>query len=250
MPKLIILGTSNAISHPQHENTHMVLIGEKRTLLIDGPGNPLVRLRHAGVHQDQVTDILLTHYHPDHVSGIPLLLMGIGLGERTTPLRIYANEDCMRHLTDSLVAFEWQSWRLSTLNFIPLPDEPLYEVFDSDEFTVCTSPVQHYVPTLGLRIMIKATGKVLAYSADTAPTPAVIELARGADLLIHEATGAAVGHSSATQAGEIAREAGVKELLLIHYPCYDTNFDQIKQAASDAFGQPVQLAQDFQEVPL
>ena len=45
MAKLIFLGTSNAISDENHENTHMVLVGEKRTVLIDCPNNPFHAFR-------------------------------------------------------------------------------------------------------------------------------------------------------------------------------------------------------------
>ncbi len=45
MARLIFLGTSNAISDEIHENTHMVLVGEKRTVLIDCPNNPLQRFK-------------------------------------------------------------------------------------------------------------------------------------------------------------------------------------------------------------
>ncbi len=77
-------------------------------------------------------------------------------------------------------------------------------------------------------------GAVLAYCTDTRPCENAVELARGADLLIYEGTfegsmraeARKKGHSTVVDAAEIAREAGVRELVITHLsPRYgDTNF--------------------------
>ena len=48
MPKVIILGSSNAVPSKDHENTHLVIIGEERTILVDCVSNPIVRLGAGG----------------------------------------------------------------------------------------------------------------------------------------------------------------------------------------------------------
>jgi ribonuclease Z len=67
-------------------------------------------------------------------------------------------------------------------------------------------------------------GRSVAYCTDTSYTTAAVDLARGCDLLVHEATFAeseaevadASGHSTAATAARVAREAGAKHLVLTH----------------------------------
>ena len=88
MPKVIILGSSNAVPSIDHENTHLVIVGEERTILVDCVSTPVVRLEQAGVDFNSLTDIVITHFHPDHVAGVPLLLMDMWLMGRAEPVNI------------------------------------------------------------------------------------------------------------------------------------------------------------------
>lgn len=100
-----------------------------------------------------------------------------------------------------------------------------------------------------MRIYNKHTEKTLAYSCDTMPFPGLIDLARDADVLIHEATGYdGLGHSSARQAGEIAQEAGAKSLYLIHYAVWNADPEPLVDEARETFDGPVHLCKDFDEL--
>jgi len=248
MPKLIILGSSNAVPDLTHENTHMVVVGEERTLLIDSGSNPTVRLQRVGVNPNGLTDLLVTHFHPDHVSGVPTLLMNSWLTGRKDPLTIYGLEETLWRLRKMMELYEWGSWpNFFQVDFKSLAVEERQLAIDCPDFRVYSSPVCHMIPAVGLRIESPASGKVIAYSCDTEPCEPVIRLAAGADILIHEASGKGLGHSSAAQAGEIAQKAGAKALYLIHYPTGDFDPTPLEAEASETFDGPVALAHDLME---
>ncbi len=246
MPKLVILGSANAISDSQHENTHMALLGRERTVLIDCVSNPLVRLQQAGLDHHQITDVILTHFHPDHVSGFPLLVMNMWLLGRKQPLNVYGLHHTLQRVEALMDFYEWNKWpKFFPVVFHHLPQVENLAVLECAEFEIRASPVRHLVPTIGLRVYFPAQDKTLVYSCDTEPCPAVVKMAAGADVLIHEASGAGLGHSSAAQAGSIAREAEVGRLYLIHYPTRGAATAQLVPNAQRTFGGPVALAEDF-----
>jgi ribonuclease Z len=249
MAKIIILGSSNAIPNEQHENTHMAVVGDKHIVLIDCVSNPILRLPQAGIEFDALTDLILTHFHPDHVSGVPLLLMNMWLLGRKNPLNIYGLHHTLTRIEDLMGFYAWENWP----NFFPvvfhrLPQEEMTQVLDNDEFRIIASPVKHMVPTIGLRMESLQSHKSIAYSCDTEPCAQVVRLANRVDFLIHEATGAGLGHSSAAQAGEIASEAGVNNLYLIHYQTRDFDPSVLIGEAQDKFPGKVCLAEDFMEI--
>jgi len=248
MSKLVFLGTATNIPDAHHENTHMVIVGQERMILIDGPANPYSRLLQAGLDVNQLSDIVMTHFHPDHVAGIPLLLMGLGLSGRKTPLTIYANEHCMTRMKDLLEAFQWKKWHFYPVDFHLIPEERMHLLFENQELRIFSTPVKHFIPAIGLRVELLAQDKVIAYTGDTAPTDSLIELASGVDVLIHEAGGDSEGHSSAKQAGELAANVQAAALYLVHYPVGDFEYQQLAKEAAEVFAGQVVMAEDFDEL--
>lgn len=100
-------------------------------------------------------------------------------------------------------------------------------------------------------------GKVIAYCTDTRPCEAAVELARNADLLIHEATFTEdlaeeahdYGHSTAAQAAEIARKAGARRLLITHFSSRYQDVTPLLEEARAIFPDTT-LAQDLYEIEL
>jgi ribonuclease Z len=248
MPKVIILGSSNAIPDENHENSHMALVGEGRLVLIDCVNNPIVRLRKAGLDAENITDLILTHFHPDHVSGVPLLLMDLWLMGRKAELRIYGLDYTLDRLQTMMDLYGWESWP----DFFPVrmnrvAEKELTVIEDNDQWRILSSPVKHIIPNIGLRIEFPDSGKVFVYSGDTEPCKQVTELAEKANILVHEAAGNTWGHTDASQAGQIAEKAGAGNLYLIHYPNGKYKDDELLSRAANEFTGPVQLAEDFME---
>ncbi len=249
MAKLVILGSSNAIATESHDNAYMVFVGETRTVLVDSPHNPLLRLKQIGVDYNKITDLVVTHFHPDHVSGVPLFLMDMWLRGRNAPLDIYGLDHALTRLENLMDAFAWENWpNFFPVTFNRLPDVGISPVLNSSDFDIYASQVRHMIPTIGLRVEFKENGKVATYSCDTEPCDEVVQLAKNADILIHEASGAFKGHTSSAQAAEVATKAGAKELYLIHYPTGEFEHGSLLDDARKKFDGEVKLANDLMEL--
>jgi ribonuclease Z len=246
MAKLILLGSSYAIPTDEHDNTHFVIKGQNSSILIDCSGNTWVNLKKAGIDYESVTDIILTHCHPDHISGIPTLLMNFWLMGRKDILRIYGLHHTLDCVEKMMGLYEWETWPdFFPVAFHRLPYQVMTKAMENSEFRFFSSPVKHIVPTIGLRIESLSNGKVIAYSCDTEPCEQVIELGKDADILLHEATGKAYGHSSASQAGEIANEAGVGSLYFVHYPPDKFDSPNMILEAQKKFAGTIKFAWDY-----
>lgn len=249
MPKLLVLGSSSAVADDEHQNTHLAVIGRQRILMIDCPCTPILRLKQAGLPLDHLHDLILTHFHPDHVSGVPLMIMNLWLLGRKSPLNIYGLEDTLERLKKVLDLFEWSAWSgMFAVNFRTIPAKEMALVLEDVEWRVFASPVRHLIPNIGLRIEFTERQKSLVYSSDTEPCPEIVRLAREADVLLHEAAGKHSGHSDAYQAGEIARQANAKRLILIHYSRLDSGSEALVIDAQRSYTGRVDLADDFMEI--
>lgn len=243
-PKLVILGSAHAVPSIGHENTHMALVGDERTVLIDTAANPVVRLAEAGLELNKVSDLVLTHFHPDHVSGVPLLLMSMWLLGREKELHIYGLDYTLERIQRLMDFYSWQNWKgFYPVNFHSVHTGKRFTLLETDSFNIYAEEVKHLVPVIGLRVEFPDSGKVLAYSCDTEPCPAVLSLAENADVLIHEAAGGVPGHTSAAQAGQAAIESGSTALYLIHYN--PSQRDDLQALAQAVFDGPVVMAEDF-----
>lgn len=251
MGKIIILGSGNAITEEGHENTHFLIQQGQHTILVDCGSSPLIRLRKAGVSYDQVTDLILTHFHPDHVGGVPGFLVESWLLGRKSPLHIYGLAHTIDRTETMLGLYDWKKWpRFFPVIFHKLPDMEDSLVISDASLQVFSNPVKHLVPTIGLRMAFMPEEKVVAYSSDTEPCPQVIHLARNADILIHEATGESTGHSSAAQAAYAARQAGAKGLYLIHYSTASQGQPNWLDEAKKVYTGPILMAQDGMVIPI
>ena len=251
MATITILGCAYSIPDADHDVSHFAVQAKDSGILVDCGTNPTVRLAKAGISYDSITDLILTHFHPDHISGAPLMLMNMWLLGRERPLHIHALAHCLQRFIQLMNAYDWQHW--PDLFEVHLHEIPSYEratVLANTDLTISASPGDHVIPVVGLRITEKSGGRVLTYSSDTAPCDSILRLAAGANVLLHEATDKGIGHSSAAQAGELASRALVGTLYLIHYKVGGTEESNLISEARSQFGGPVKLARDLMTIEL
>ncbi len=239
----IALGTAHAIATSKSANTHFVCVDDQDLILVDCPDLALLRLQQHHLPPQRLRALVLTHFHPDHVSGVPLLLMDLWLLGRTAPLDIYGLDHTLTRLEILLDLYGWRAWPgFYPVHFHRIPGDLSAPFLQTQHTRWFALPVRHMIPALGLRVEMPTWGQTLAYSGDTGPCPEVVQLARGADVLFHEATGEGTGHSSAEQAGSIAAEAGVSALYLVHTDPHRRA--ELAQRAQSTFSGPVVVAED------
>ncbi len=243
--EVVILGSSSAVPTINHDNTHLLVVGRDEAILIDCPNNPIVPLQKLGCDPLKINHLILTHFHADHVAGVAPFLMSSWLMGRHQPLQIYGLDETLGRFEKMMELFEWETWNgLYPIEVHRLAAQRMTLVLQSEQFEIYSSPVHHLIPTLGLRIRNRWTGKSVAYSCDTEPCDEVVELAQGVKALIHEAVGEYRGHTSPQQAGAIAHRAGAQALYLIHYPSEDGRIREWEALARSSFAGIVGLAQD------
>ena len=244
MEKLTILGSANAVPKVGQDNTHMVIRANEKLIMIDCGDNPIARMAEAGFSILETTDLVLTHFHADHVGSLPMLLMGMWLEKRQAPLTIHGLSVTIEKAQQLLDLFSWRNWtNMFPVTFNCIADAGVEGFITGEGIRFTALPVTHLIPTLGLRMEFPS-GRVIAYTCDSEPCENVDKLAKGAHVLLHEAAGAAKGHSSPAQAGETAEKARVKQLILIHY---DNRMEEetLLSAAKGNFSGEVLLAKDM-----
>jgi ribonuclease Z len=244
--RLILLGSVASIPNATQDNIFMVLDAGDAAWLIDCAGSPLAKLARAGLDWQKLRGLVVTHAHPDHVYGVPILLMNLWLLGRRQPFTIYGHRRSLTVIQEMMALFEWQDWHnLFEVDLIKIKLLPDTVVIDLDQLRITASPVEHSAPNVGLRLVNKRTGGVVVYSSDTERCEAVVRLARGADILIHEATGQYPGHASGADAAQVALEAGARRLVLVHYPPSADLARATLEEAQAVFGPAVGLGRDF-----
>jgi ribonuclease BN (tRNA processing enzyme) len=236
--ELAVLGAGGGWARPGGAACGYLLQHDGFNLWIDAGTGTMANLQENIALLD-VDAVAISHRHFDHFLDIyPFYLSRVFDPDRPPALPLFAPPGMFEHAL--------QLERQLAQVFTPQVIEPGSR-FEAGPFTVRTARMRHQVPTLGMRI--ESDHGTLAYSADTGPTEDLVDLARGADLLLAEATwltrqeGWDFIHMTAEEAGEMGRRAEVERLVLTHvWPMNDRG--AVFEQASEAFGASVTLAEE------
>lgn len=226
MVEVFFLGTGGAFSAGRRSNTALLLEADGFRMLVEAGPPILQQLARVGRSATDIDWLFITHAHGDHMLGFPMLVLGHM--DAPNPLRVYAGASALARV-QALWHLAYPGFEEERLNIAwrPCAEETPQEHPLLSGVTLRTAPVPSPpgVPTLAARWDF-ATGGSLAFVTDTVPNDATVALARGCDLLVHEASYSAVlqpeidpspyFHSTARQAGEVARVAGCRRLALVH----------------------------------
>ena len=255
MGRLIFLGTGDPLNDERAQTSLALPQADGTTVLLDtSSGTILLRqLRAAGIALGSIRHVFVSHRHFDHAGGLaPLLVALTAVPE--SEVTIYALPETLRALHDLLTATipGVEDWLGPRLHWQALAAKQAVRL---GGLSVTPFLVEHFLETCGFRL---ARGRrVAVFTADTQPCPNVVEHARGADLLIHEAYGPdrdaatvhRVGHSTAADAGRAAHEAGVQRLVLTHFR--SSRFADPAALVAEAgavYSGPIEAATDLQAV--
>lgn len=223
MIDLCLLGTGGMMPLPDRALTSLYVRHDGRALLVDCGEGTQTAIRSASLRFKPIEAILITHFHADHISGLPGLLLTLGNEGRTEPLRIYGPEGLKRivsalrvivpELPFAIIFHEWKN-----NNAVPFTSAGLeINAFPADHGVACFGycfslnrqgkfdpararekgiPVQLWSRlqqgesvggfTPGDVLGEPRRGLRFLYATDTRPVPAIAAYGKDADLLILE----------------------------------------------------------------
>jgi len=224
MPKLQIIGCSSGMPEAEVANSSYLVSFKNKLYLFDcGEGTSSALLRNK-INYKRIENVFISHGHPDHVIGLPVLIQMNHLAGRTSPLDIYLPQELVKPLNKMLLAtylipdklsFEW---RLHALK--PNP------VFREGDFAVNAFPNSHLrgnesiIKSLNLYNKMQsycftiATAKTkMVYSGDLSSAKDLDDLLDNADLLLTEGF-----HVDLKRIFNLVKLYDVENLILTHLP--------------------------------
>lgn len=281
--KITCLGTGSPEAHRRRASSgYLVEVGADR-ILLDCGGGVYDRLVQSGRAPSDVTHLVFSHLHSDHMMDYPRLVHG-AWDEGGAPLRVWGPPPIAAITekafgTDGLFAHDLRARTgLSQSQEVwvarggalprPWPAPEVTEVapgfsLEGAGWRLTSAEAPHAQPWLDcMALRLEAGGRAFVYSGDAGLCPAVEALAAGADLLIHwcyRAEGAAASPAMAALTptpGEIAAmaaRAGVKRLLLTHFRASmddEATHAAARAAMEAAFPGPAGVAEDLMEIAL
>ncbi|HEX2258462.1 MAG TPA: MBL fold metallo-hydrolase [Actinomycetota bacterium] len=216
--EVIVLGASGTYPRPDGACSGFLLRSGPTQVWVDaGPGTFSNLQKHTPY--SELRALILSHLHIDHITDLYAFYYALRYSSESkgpTGFEVYAPGKAEDHL-DKLVSTTGPDGFGGYFTFQPIKSG---DELKMEAFLFRFQETAHPIETMAMRV--EAGRRSLVYTADTAPSEAVVELARGVDVLIAEATMQSPGtasrpvHMTAEEAGQMARDAGAKRLVLTH----------------------------------
>lgn len=274
MIDITLLGTGSPMVDPNRAGPSTLVKVGGQTFLVDCGRGVLMRAAAAGVGAANLTALLLTHLHSDHITDLSDVITTRWVTTFVpTPLPIIGPPGTKAVVAATLEALAPDiSYRIAHhADITEPPSVQVHEytagpVWDADGVRITVAPTDHrpVEPTIAFRIEYGGASVVLA--GDTVPCAGLDELASGAGALVHTVIRKDLValvpqqrlkdildyHSSVEQAAATAARAGVGTLVLTHYvpPLAPGQEDQWRALAATEFGGPVELGDDLLRVTI
>ena len=234
---------------------YLVEEGGTRLLVDCGPG-VFAKLR-ATIDYVDVDAVVISHIHADHILDLVPYASALTYAPRQQPVPVdgWPGTDSparpLLHAPPGAPDAFRALCAAGGMNEIHLERAFDLRVYDPDEtlelggLALRFRSVPHFVPTYAIEVA--GAGGRLTYSADTAPSDALCEFARDTDLLLIEATlprperAGERGHLTATEAGDHARRAAARRVVLTHISD-ELDPETARSQAAEAYGAHVDVA--------
>lgn len=177
---LTFLGTGNAIPTPKRNHTSMLLQYKNLGIMIDCGEGTQRQISSAGISPHKITHLCITHWHGDHILGLPGLIQSLGMSDYQKTLHLFGPPGTKHflHIIRELITG------------LPIKLE-VYEVtrgtiLETEELKLEAWPVHHDCPALAYTCTIKEKTRLDkdALKKSKLPnTPLLGELAQGKDIL-------------------------------------------------------------------
>lgn len=262
--KVVLLGTGVGTSGldgiPDRFPPGVLVESQGELLLFDCSEGIRFRIAKAGYEFTSIHHIAISHPHADHNVLQPFLLAVFLRGKlggekyKNESISIYSS----REINTLLKAEQKTNWKdyshaYPKLRFVPMRDGESRKVGKN---ILIARTVYHQEGKLDARAFrLETPGGIFVYSGDTGWCRGIREIAKGADIFICEASTdlgkeeykGGWGHLSAYQAGEIARDAKAKLLILTHYTGADSDKTLIQACKKAGFKGKALVGKDFQQ---
>jgi len=252
--KVVLLGTKGGPTPSAYRAPAAVAIMIDGFLyLVDSPSGVAGQIAKAGFRLDQLSQVFVTHNHSDHVLDAGnLMVLAWGSGLRL-PVTLRGPPPLRKIVSQSLAASSYDTAARMREEGRP-PLQPLVKVHEISaagmiyrdaRVTVTAALVDHFTVKPAFAFRFDTATRSVVVSGDTTYSDKLVQLATGADLLIHEAMylpgvdqladgNASLkehlmrSHSTTEQVGMVAARAGVKKLVLSHLvPAFPSITDEM-----------------------